>query len=104
MTKLILSFTLISALASAATFTGIITDSMCVADHKAMNMGPDPECVKACQKHGGGVKYVLWDGKKTYKLSDQATPEKFAAQKVKITGTLYEKTGIIKVEKMEAAR
>jgi hypothetical protein len=104
MTKLILSFTLISALASAATFTGVITDSMCGADHKAMNMGADPDCVKACQKHGGNVKYALWDGRKLYKLSDQATPEKFAAQRVKVTGTFYEKTGIIKVEKIEAAR
>jgi hypothetical protein len=91
-------------MANAATFTGIITDSMCGADHKAMNMGPDPDCVKACQKHGNGVKYVLWDGKKSYKLSDQSTPEQFAARKVTVTGTLYEKTGIIKVEKIEAAR
>jgi hypothetical protein len=67
-------------------------------------MGAAAECVKACQKHGGSVKYVLWDGKKTYKLSDQATPEKFAAQRVKVTGMLFEKTGIIKVDKIEAVR
>lgn len=41
-------------------------------------------------------------GKNTYKLSDQQTPEKFAAQKVTVTGTLYPKTGVIKVDKMEA--
>jgi hypothetical protein len=103
MTKLIATFAVSALLASAATFTGVITDSMCVKDHKAMNMGPDPECVKACIK-SGNVKYVLYDGKNTYKLSDQQTPEKFAAQKVRVTGTLFEKTGVIKVDKIEPAR
>src|SRR5512141_681582 len=87
---------------SPGTFTGVITDSMCGTDHQHMNAGPDPDCVKACVKTGNGQhKYVLFDGRKSYKLSDQATPEKFAAKKVKITGTLYEKTGVIKVEKIE---
>jgi hypothetical protein len=102
MTKLFCIFTLSALLASGATFTGIITDDMCVADHKAMKMGPDPDCVRACaSKHGS--KYVLFDGKNSYKLSDQETPAKFAAQKVKVTGTLYPKTGIIKVERIEGA-
>jgi hypothetical protein len=96
----------VAALAGAngtRTFTGVITDSMCGADHKHMNAGPDPDCVKACVKSSNGRhKYVLFDGKNTYKLSDQATPEKFAAKRVKVTGELYEKTGIIKVEKIEA--
>ena len=39
-----------------------------------------------------------------YVLSDQQTPEKFAAKKVKVTGTLYEKTGVLKVDKIEAAQ
>ena len=87
------------------TFTGVITDSMCGTDHKHMNAGPDPDCVKACIKSGNGqYKYVLFDGKNSYKLSDQATPEKFAAKKVKITGTLFTKTGVIKVDKIEAAK
>ena len=105
---------LILALASAAvlfantsttTFTGVITDSMCGTDHAMMNAGADPDCVKSCIKSGNGqFKYVLFDGKKTYKLSDQATPEKFAAKKVKVTGTLFEKTGIIKVDRIEVAK
>jgi uncharacterized ParB-like nuclease family protein len=87
------------------TFTGVITDSMCGTDHEHMNAGADPDCVKSCIKSGNGqYKYVLFDGKKSYKLSDQATPEKFAAKKVKVTGTLYEKTGVIKVSKIEAAQ
>jgi hypothetical protein len=103
MTKLLAIFAMSAFLAAGATFTGVITDDMCGQDHAAMKMGPDPDCVRACtQKHGS--KYVLFDGKNTYKLSDQETPAKFAAKKVKVTGTLYEKTGIIKVEKIEAAR
>jgi hypothetical protein len=91
-------------LASAATFSGVITESMCVKDHKAMNMGPDPECVRACVKSSKDVKYVLYDGKNSYKLSDQVTPEKYAGQKVVITGVLFEKTGIIKIDTIHHAR
>lgn len=101
MTKLFSLLFLVTA-AFGATYTGTITDSMCVKDHKSMNMGADPDCVRACVK-SHGVKYVLFDGKNVYKLSDQQSPEKFAAQRVKITGKLFEKTGIIQVEKIEAA-
>jgi hypothetical protein len=90
------------AAAQMRVFTGTISDSMCVADHKHMNAGPDPDCVRACVKNGD--KYVLFEGKKVYRLSDQETPAKFAARKVKVTGVLYEKTGIIKVEKIEEVR
>ncbi len=82
--------------ASAATFTGVITDSMCGKDHSVMKVSPDSKCVIECVKHG--YKYQLLDGKTAYLLSDQKTPEQFAGQKVKITGTLNEKTRIIKVD------
>jgi hypothetical protein len=59
---------------------------------------------RECVKNSKEVKYVLHDGKNTYKLSDQKTPEQFAAQKVKVTGTLFPKTGVIKVDKIEAAK
>ena len=92
------------ALAAGAprTFTGVITDTMCGADHSHMGIKPDSKCVRECVRSGS--KYALWDGKKLYTLSDQQTPEKFAAEKVRITGTLFEKTGIIKVDKIEAAK
>jgi hypothetical protein len=65
-----------AALAVAAdkqTFTGVITDDMCAdAKHEDMKMGPDPKCVTECIKGMNG-KYVLYDGKTTYKLSDQKT-------------------------------
>lgn len=90
----------------ARTFTGVITDTMCGADHAHMGVSPDAKCVRDCVKSGNGRwKYALLvDGKKMLVLSDQQTPEKFAAQKVNVTGVLYEKTGILKVDKLEAAR
>ena len=85
------------------TFTGVITDDMCKKNHTMMNITPDAKCVTACVK-GHGSKYALHDGTNLYKLSDQQTPEKFAGQKVKITGVLYPKTGILKVESIAAAK
>lgn len=103
----ILSVLAVAALAAAPaeqTFTGVITDDMCPnADHSHMQMGPtDAECAKACiDVHG--AQYVLYDGKTAYTLSDQRTPEKFAGQKVKVTGTLDAKTKTIQVDSITAA-
>lgn len=94
----------LAAFAAPKTFTGVVTDTMCGKDHKAMGISPDDKCVRECVKHDKTVKYALYDGKDVYVLSDQQTPEKFAGQKVKVTGTLYEKTRIIKVDSIEAAR
>jgi hypothetical protein len=96
----------IAALAGAQgkqTFTGTITDSMCpTADHSQMRMGPtDAECTKACESIHGAT-YVLYDGMNVYELSDQKTPEKFAAKKVKVTGTLDAKTKTIQVDSIIA--
>jgi len=90
--------------AAGQTFTGTITDSFCdKADHKAMNMGVGAKCVTECVKGMDG-KYVLFDGKNSYILSDKTGPEKFATKKVTVTGTLDAKTKTIKVEKIEAAK
>ena len=87
------------------TFTGLITDSVCaMGNHSAMQMGPtDADCVTACVAAHGAT-YVLYDGKNTYELSDQKTPEKFAAKKVTVVGTLDAKTKIIRVDSMVAAK
>jgi hypothetical protein len=50
-----------------------------------------------------GAKYILYDGKNGYVLSDQKGPENFAGQKVKITGTYDAATKVLKVESMVAA-
>jgi hypothetical protein len=95
----------VSAAQSRQTFTGTITDDMCGrSGHAQMRMGPtDAECARACIA-AHGAKYVLFDGKEIYMLSDQQTPEKFAAQKVTVTGTLDAKTRTIKVESISAAK
>jgi hypothetical protein len=86
------------------TFTGVITDDMCSrAGHARMRMGPtDADCTKACVMAHDAA-YVLADGKDVYLLSDQQTPEKFAGQKVRVTGTLDVKTKKIQVSSMASA-
>lgn len=95
----------LSAAQSTQTFTGVITDSICAtAGHAQMRMGPtDAECTVACVI-AHDARYVLYDGKNVYTLSDQRTPEKFAAQKVRVIGTLDAKTKTIKVDSMTAAK
>ncbi len=89
---------------TSRTFTGVITDSMCSLNHGMMKINPDAKCIIDCVRMDKKTKYALHDGKRIYVLSDQQTPEKFAAQKVRVKGVLYEKTGIIKVESIEAAK
>lgn len=86
----------LAAGAATQTFTGVVTDTMCGKDHAMMKVSPDSKCVLECVK--GGAKYALFDGKNVYVLSDQKAPEQFAGQRVKVTGTLYEKTKILKVD------
>jgi hypothetical protein len=87
------------------TFTGLITDDVCGnAGHAHMRMGPtDADCVRACiMSHG--ARYVLVEGTSVYGLSDQQTPDGFAAQRVRVTGTLDEKTKTIRVTSIAAAK
>jgi hypothetical protein len=86
------------------TFTGIVTDSECPGSHAAMRMGPtDAECVKACiDAHGAS--YILFDGKRTYGLSDQRTPASLAGRRVSVTGTLDESGRTIEVSAIAAVR
>lgn len=98
--SLIFGGALLAAAANQQTFTGVITDSMCGSDHAMMKVTPDSKCVQECVKHGS--RYALFDGKSLYILSDQKAPEQFAGRKVKVTGTLYEKTKILKVDSIAA--
>ena len=95
----------LSAAQAPQTFTGIITDNMCAkGGHAQMRMGPtDADCVTACVKAHDAT-YVLYDGKEVYTLSDERTPEKFAAQKVLVTGTLDAKTKTIRVDSITASK
>ena len=69
-----------------------------------MRMGStDAECTIACVD-AHGAQYVLFDGKDVYTLSDQQTPEKFAGNKVTVTGTLKAGTRTIQVDSITAAK
>jgi|SRR5688572_19439127 len=108
MKPVLLSLLVAAALSAAQetqTFTGVITDDMCpLGNHSRMQMGPtDAECTRACIGAHGAV-YVLYDGKSAYVLSDQKTPEKYAAQRVRVVGTLDEKTKTIRVASIASAR
>src|SRR5437879_13799305 len=108
MKSLFFSLLIVSTLAAAQakqTFTGTITDSMCPdGDHSRMRMGStDAECTLACIDAHGAT-FVLYDGKNTFALSDQKMPEKFAGQKVAITGTLDAKTNTIQVNSIIARK
>ena len=96
--------TALSAGQRPQTFIGTITDSECaIPGHAQMRMGPtDAECTRLCvMLHNAS--YVLHDGKDVYTLSDQNAPEQFAAQKVRVVGTLDAKTKTIQVESIVAA-
>ena len=100
-TTLILLISGALALAAAPkTYTGVITDAMCGKDHSMMGVKPDAKCVAECVKQGS--KYALVVGDDVYELSDQKAPEKFAAQKVNVKGTLNGK--VIQVQSITAAK
>ena len=101
----LLALVALAVAAGKQTFTGVITDSMCErGDHSRMRMGStDAECTVACVQAHGAL-YVLFDGKDVYTLSDQEKPEKFAGQKVTVTGTLDAKTKTIQMDSIAAAK
>lgn len=86
------------------TFTGVITDDVCAKDgHGGMRMGPtDAECTRLCVMAHDAA-YVLYDGKAAYKLVGSNEPEAFAAQKVRVVGTLDAAMQAIQVESIIAA-
>ena len=86
------------------TFTGVVSDSMCVRDHAAMKVLPIPKCVNDCVKASKDVHYSLLAGGDAYTLSNREKPVRFAGQKVKVTGVLRETTNVIEVESIEPVR
>lgn len=100
----LLAGALLASAANQQTFTGVITETMCGKDHAMMKVTPDSKCVLECVKHDKANRYALFDGKNVYVLSDQKTPEQFAGKKVTVTGTLFEKTKILKADSIAAAQ
>jgi hypothetical protein len=95
--------------AQGNTFTGEIMDSQCAksGSHQEMMskhaIKTEKACTLGCVKMGG--KFVLYDPatKTTYQLDDQKKPEKFAGEKVTVTGKYDESSKTIHVSKIEAA-
>lgn len=85
------------AAAGDTTFVGVITDTMCTTDHKPMNIAPDESCVRACVGDAKTYFFAIATSAGTYALSDQSAPAGLVGHKVKVTGTLYPKTKIVKV-------
>ena len=101
---MLLALSAVSAGQGKQTFSGVITDDMCaMPGHASMRMGPtDAECTNACVISHGAA-YVLEAGKDVYTLSDQKAPAEFAAQKVRVVGTLDARTRTIRVASISAA-
>jgi hypothetical protein len=69
------------------TLTGTMCDVMCGAKHRMMTFVSDKDCTLGCVKLG--FKYALFVGGKVYELDGKESDlEKFAGEKVKITGTV----------------
>jgi hypothetical protein len=94
------------------TFRGDISDSQCALNvhslsrsHAEMlkkkNIGTTPaDCARYCVKYLGGV-FVLSVREKVYKLDNQELAEKYAGQKVKLTGALDTSTNTIAVHDIQ---
>lgn len=82
-----------------ATFTGVVTDSMCGAKH--MESGDDAKCTRTCVK--GGAHYALLAGDKVYQLNGSSDDlDKLAGATVNITGALSSE-GVIEVASVQPA-
>ena len=106
-TLILLAAVLLSAASPAPetqTFTGIVTDTMCMREHESMQIAPLSKCVRDCVGDGKTYKYALMTKDAVYTLSDQETPARFAGERVAVKGVLYTKTNIIKVETITRAR
>lgn len=86
------------------TFTGVISDSMCLRDHTMMKVTPVSKCVNECVKASKDIRYSLIPEKgDAYTLRDREKPARFAGLKVRVKGVLNAKTKVIEVESIESA-
>jgi hypothetical protein len=82
----------LASFASAATWTGQISDSMCGASHAKMTAAhagmTDRDCALACVKGGG--KYVFVSEGKVFKIANQDLPllQVHAGHTVQLTGEM----------------
>lgn len=95
-----LALVLAASFAAADTWTGWITDSHC-GKSKA-RAGVTAAQVEMCVK-GMNATWQVWSEKdqKGYNVDDPSKVRPFTGKRVKVTGTLDEKTNTIKVENVE---
>jgi hypothetical protein len=66
---------------------GFVTDTHCGTNcQRTSRMTPDRACVRRCIKNGS--KYGLWYKDHVYPLEPQTEAAKFAAESVRVTGSL----------------
>lgn len=88
--------------APVQTVVGVVTDTLCGSHHSSTANASASACARSCVRISGG-KYALYDGTNVYVLSDQRVAERFAAQRVNISGTLDRATRILSVKSIRAA-
>lgn len=108
MKRVFLGLAVALALASAADkkqmFTGLNSDTTCGAKH-AMNIRPDDKSVRECVTTDPKKwKYALLVEPEIFALSDQRTPGTFAGERAKVTGMLFEKPRILRVDNIETVK
>jgi hypothetical protein len=73
------------------TWNGFVTDTHCGTNcQRTTTMTPDLACIRRCVKQGS--KYGLWSGHHVYLLEPQSRAAKFAAENVRVTGSLSNDT------------
>jgi hypothetical protein len=84
---------------SHKTWDGFVTDTHCGTHcQRTTAMTPNLECVRLCVKRGS--KYGLWYGNHVYVLEPQPQAAKFAAEHVRVRGSLTNNT--IQIESIAA--
>ncbi|MGB6686858.1 MAG: hypothetical protein WBE76_03355 [Terracidiphilus sp.] len=88
---LFLSLSTLGFTQSPSTWDGFVTDTHCGTHcQRTSAMTPDRACVRRCVKQGS--KYGLWFKNNVYELEPQAEAAKFAAENVRVTGSMSDGT------------
>jgi hypothetical protein len=97
----------VSAREKDNTWTGFITDTHCgTKSQSANNKASNLHCIELCVQKGS--RYGLLSGDKVYVLEPQTEAAKYAAESVKVTGTITDdtirETSILPMEKPAALK
>jgi hypothetical protein len=108
----VLIFVAFSARSAETTFDGEIADSQCAMgvhslnrSHKEMiEMGHAGSTAEDCTRycvHSRGGRYVLLTKHDVFKLDNQELAERYAGQKVRLTGALDPESHVIQIKTIE---